>query len=176
MKSDRRGLPGRLWGEDGEVESAAAALIDRTLRTEASEWRTWADGDVSVGGLRVYGASVGAIRGAVRDALRRHRDLEHDDITALASELWAVPVFDRRLAAVVLLQGQVDALSGNDLTRIEGFLRDARVSDLIEPLARDVVRRLLVRLTGTEAERARRIVTRWAGSDTESLRAAAALL
>lgn len=158
------------------MESAGAAFIDRTLRAEASEWRTWADGDASVGGLRVYGASVGAIRGTVRDALRRHRDLQHDDITALASELWAAPVFDRRFAAVVLLQGQVDKLTGNDLTRIEGLLRDARVSDLIEPLARDVVRPLLARLTGTEADRSRRIVTRWAASDSESLRAAATLL
>ena len=107
-------------GEDGGVESPAA-FIDRTLRAEASEWRTWADGDASVGGLRVYGASVGAVRGVVRDALRRHRDLAHDDITALASELWAAPVLERRLAAVVLLQGHVDALAPSDLTRIEDF-------------------------------------------------------
>jgi len=158
------------------VETPAAAFIDRTLRAEASEWRTWADGDASVGGLRVYGASVGAIRGTVRDALRRHRGLEHDDITALASELWAVPVFERRLAAIVLLQGQVDALGGNDLTRIEGFLRDARVPDLIEPLTLDVVRPLLARVTRVEADRARRIVARWATSDAEGLRTAAALL
>lgn len=154
----------------------AAAFIDRTLRAEASEWRTWADGDASVGGLRVYGASIGAVRGTVRDALRRYRDLHHDDITALASELWAVPVLERRQAAVVLLQGQVDTLTGNDLTRIEGFLRDARVADLIEPLAHDVVGPLLARLTGDEADRARRIVARWATSESESLRAAAALV
>jgi hypothetical protein len=119
---------------------------------------------------------VGAIRGTVRDALRRHRGLPHDDITALASELWAVPVFERRFAAIVLLQGQVDALTGNDLTRIEGFLRDARIPDLIEPLALDVVRPLLARLTGNGADRARRIVNRWASADAEGLRAAAALL
>lgn len=130
------------------MDSSAAAFIDRTLRAEASEWRTWAEGDASVGGLQVYGASVGAIHGTVRDALRRHRGLQHDDITALASELWAAPVFERRFAAIVLLQGQVGALTGNDLTRIEGFLRDARVPDLIEPLALDVTRPLLARLTG----------------------------
>lgn len=124
------------------MDSPAAAFIDRTLRAEASEWRSWTDGDPSVGGLRVYGASVGAVRGAVRDALHRHRGLRHDEITALASELWAVP-------------GQVGTLTGNDLTRIEGFLRDARIPGLIEPLALDVVRPLLDRLTGVEADRAR---------------------
>ncbi|WES63672.1 DNA alkylation repair protein [Microbacter sp. GSS18] len=158
------------------MESPAAAFIDRTLRAEASEWRTWADGDATVGGLRVYGASVGAIRGTVRDALRRHRGLGHDDVTALASELWAVPVFERRLAAIVLLQGQVETLTGKDLTRVEGFLRDARTPGLIEPLAVDVVRPLLARLTGAEADRARRIVARWAAADAEELRTAAALL
>lgn len=158
------------------MPSPAADFIDRTLRAEASEWRTWADGDASVGGLRVYGASVGAIRGTVRDALRRHRDLQHDDVTALASELWAEPVFDRRLAAIVLLQTHVDTLTGNDLTRIEGFLRDARIPDLIEPLAVDVVRPLLARLTGVEAERVGRVVARWAAADAEGLRAASALL
>lgn len=159
-----------------DVESPAAAFIDRTLRAEASEWRTWADGDESVGGLRVYGTSVGAVRGTVRDALQRHRDLQHDDITALASQLWAPAVFERRLAAIVLLQVQVDTLTGNDLTRIEGFLRDARVPALIEPLALDVVRPLLARLSGTEADRAQRILSRWAGSDAVGLRAAAALV
>lgn len=158
------------------MDSPAAAFIDRTLQAEASEWRTWADGDASVGGLRVYGASIGAIRGTVRDALRRYRGLGHDDITALASELWATPVFERRLAAIVLLQGQVDTLNGNDLTRIEGFLRDARVLALVEPLAVDVVGPLLTRLTGADADRARRIVARWAAADAETLREAAALL
>lgn len=158
------------------MDSAAARFIDHTLRSEASEWRTWADGDASVGGLGVYGASIGAIRGTVRDALRRHRNLPHDEITALASELWAVPVFERRLAAIVLLQGQIDLLTGDDLTRVEGFLRDARVPELIEPLTLDVVRPLLTRLTGVEADRAQRIVARWASSDADSLRASAALL
>lgn len=158
------------------MESPAAEFIDSRLRAEASEWRTWADGDASVGGLRVYGASVGAIRGTVRDALRRHRSLQHDEVTALASELWAAPVFERRRAAIVLLQGQVASLTGNDLTRIEGFLRGARIPELIEPLVLDVVRPLLARLSGAEADRARRIVTRWASADAEGLRAAAALL
>jgi hypothetical protein len=157
------------------VESPAD-FIDRTLRAEASEWRTWADGDDSVGGLRVYGASTGAIRGTVRDALRRHRGLSHDDIVMLASELWAAPVLKRRLAAIVLLQGQVGTLTGNDLTRIEGFLRDARVPELIEPLAGDVVAPLLARLAGVDAERAGRVVARWVESDSASLRAAAELL
>jgi hypothetical protein len=158
------------------VASPAAEFIDRTLRFEGSEFRAEADAERIGGGLRFYGASVGAIRGTVRDAGRRHPGLTHDEVTALAAELWEEPVYERRLAAIVLLQGQVRMLRGNDLTRIEQFLRDARVGELVDPLAADVVRPLLDRLEGAEAERARRIIERWATDPDPMLRRAAALL
>ena len=156
--------------------SPAAEFIDRTLRFEGSEFRAEADAERIGGGLRFYGASVGAIRGTVRDAGRRHPGLTHDEVTALAAELWEEPVYERRLAAIVLLQGQVRMLRGNDLTRIEQFLRDARIGELVDPLATDVVRPLLDRLEGTEAERARRIIERWTTDPDAMLRRAAALL
>jgi len=158
------------------VSSPAVEFIDRTLRYEGSEFRAEADAERIGGGLRFYGASVGAIRGTVRDAGRRHPGLTHDEVTALAAELWEDPVYERRLAAIVLLQGQVRMLRGNDLTRIEQFLRDARVGELVDPLATDVVRPLLDRLEGAEAERARRIIERWATDPDPMLRRAAALL
>ncbi|MFE6256500.1 DNA alkylation repair protein [Agromyces sp. NPDC057865] len=158
------------------MPSPAAEFIDRTLRFEGSEFRAEADAERIGGGLRFYGASVGAIRGTVRDAGRRHPGLTHDEVTALAAELWEEPVYERRLAAIVLLQGQVRILRGNDLTRIEQFLRDARVGELVDPLAADVVRPLLDRLEGAEAERARRIIERWATDPDPNLRRAAALL
>ena len=158
------------------MASPAAEFIDRTLRFEGSEFRAEADAERIGGGLRFYGASVGAIRGTVRDAGRRHPGLTHDEVTALAAELWEDPVYERRLAAIVLLQGQVRMLRGNDLTRIEQFLRDARVGELVDPLAADVVRPLLDRLEGAEAERARRIIERWTTDPDPMLRRAAALL
>ena len=102
--------------------------------------------------------------------------MAHDDVTALASELWSEPVYERRLAAIVLLQGRVGMLRGNDLTRLEGFLRDARVPELVDPLAGDVIRPLLQRLDGAEAERARRVVDRWAAESDPYLRRAASML
>ena len=158
------------------MSSPAVEFIDRTLRYEGSEFRAEADAERIGGGLRFYGASVGAIRGTVRDAGRRHPGLTHDEVTALAAELWEDPVYERRLAAIVLLQGQVRMLRGNDLTRIEQFLRDARIGELVDPLAADVVRPLLDRLEGAEAERARRIIERWTTDPDAMLRRAAALL
>ena len=156
--------------------TSAAEFIDRTLQAEGSDARADAAADRIRGGLRFYGASVGAVRGTVRDAERRYPRMPHDEVTALASELWSEPVYERRLAAIVLLQRALPLLRGNDLTRVEQFLRDARVPDLIDPLAGDVVRPLLQRLEEPDATRARRIVHRWSESDDPNLRRAAGLL
>ena len=156
--------------------TTAAEFIDRTLQAEGSDARADADASRIGGGLRFYGASVGAVRGTVRDADRRYPRMPHDEVTALASELWSEPVYERRLAAIVLLQRALPLLRGNDLTRVEQFLREARVPELIDPIGIDVVRPLLDRLEEPEATRARRIVHRWSESDDPNLQRAAGLL
>ena len=153
-----------------------AEFIDRTLRAEGTEERADTDADRIGVGLRFYGASVGAVRGAVRDADRRYPGMSHDEVTALAAELWSEPVYERRLAAIVLLQRYLAVLRGSDLTRVEQFLRDALVPELVDPLATDVVRPLLERMEDPEATRARRIIDRWSVADDSNLRRAAGLL
>ncbi|MEQ4565530.1 DNA alkylation repair protein [Paenarthrobacter sp. CAP02] len=155
--------------------SEAGEFVDYTLQME-STWEKAAETSERLGqGLKVYGASVGAIRGTVRDALKRYKNLSHDDITALSSELWEEPVFERRLAAVVLLQTKVALLVNTDLTRIEGFIRSAGTRELVEPLAKDVVRPLLARLEGLARERAERVLERWANDPDSELQHAASL-
>ncbi|MCA4131308.1 DNA alkylation repair protein [Arthrobacter sp. M4] len=155
--------------------SDAAEFVDSTIQREAN-WIRAEDYERTIGtGLRFYGASVGAVRGTVRDALRRYRGLTHDQITALSSELWDVPIFERRLAAVVLLQSNVELLTGSDLTRLEGFLRQAPLPELADPLAVDVVGPLLAGLEGAERYRADRVTERWAGDEDPWLRRAALL-
>ncbi|WP_159619288.1 DNA alkylation repair protein [Arthrobacter zhaoguopingii] len=156
--------------------SAAADFIDDSLQYESTEERaedyTWRLGE----SLEFYGASVGAIRGTIRNASRRYPELQHDAVTALASELWSRPVFERRLAAVVILQSNLKLLHVSDLTRVEGFLRSAAVRDLADPLAVDVVGALLLRLGGQDALRARAVLERWAASENIWLRRAAVLV
>jgi 3-methyladenine DNA glycosylase AlkD len=101
--------------------------------------------------------------------------MTHDEVTALSSELWAEPVFERRLAAVVLLQSNVQLLRNSDLTRIEGFVRDARMTALVDPLAVDVVAPLLANLRGPVRQRADAVMSRWCGDENEWLRRAALL-
>jgi len=156
--------------------SAAGEFIDATLQRESSGERADADRARLGGTLAFYGASVGAVRGTIRDARRRYPGLGHDDVTALSSELWAVPVYERRLAAVVLLQSQVRMLRASDLTRIEGFLRTAQLPALVDPLTADVVRPLIDALAGPARGRAQIVLDRWAQDPSTELRRAAGLL
>ena len=151
----------------------AAEFIDRALQRETS-WSAPNDGR-EASDLESYGASVGAVRGTVRDALRKFRGMSHDDITALASELWREPVFERRLAAVVLLQSNVALLDNSDLTRIEGFIRDGRLRALVDPLATDVIGPLIERLDDTGRGRAMVALDRWVLENNVWLRRAAIL-
>lgn len=155
--------------------SDAGEFIDLALQRESS-WSRAEESEAGLGsGHRYYGASVGAVRGTVRDTLRRHPGLTHDDITALSSELWDVPVFERRLAAVVLLQSSVRLLVNTDLTRIEAFVRSSRLGALVDPLAIDVVGPLIAGLDAAVRVSADRVLDRWVLDPDGWLRRAAVL-
>jgi hypothetical protein len=159
----------------------AADFIDTTLQNEGA-WYRAEDVESRVGGvLSSYGASVGAVRGTVRDAGTKFKGLGHDEVTALASELWGrpapgrKPVYERRLAAVVLLQSRVALLRHSDLTRLEGFIRSAHTGELVDPLIADVVVPLLAGLGGSDRQRADVVIGRWHQDPDEWLRRAASL-
>lgn len=159
----------------------AAGFIDTTLQNEGAWYRS-EDVESRVGGaLSSYGASMGAVRGTIRDAGTKFKDLGHDEVTALASELWGQPapgrkpVYERRLAAVVLLQSRVALLRHSDLTRLEGFIRSAHTGELVDPLIADVVVPLLGALRGSDRQRADVVIGRWHQDPDEWLRRAASL-
>ena len=153
--------------------SDAGDFVDRTLQYEAT-WDRAAEAQAHYGDtLQFYGASVGAVRGTIRDLGRRYKSMSRDEVTALSSELWNMPVFERRLAAIVLLQSNVASLDNNDLTRIEGFLRGAVLRELVDPLAVDVVLPLVQGLSGVNRVRADATLKRWARDGDPWLRRAA---
>jgi len=167
-------------GSDAVAE--AAGFIDRTLQNEGAWYRADDVGSRFGGALGSYGSSVGAVRGTIRDALRKFKGLDHDAVVQLASALWgqpkpgARPVFERRQAAVVLLQSRVALLRHSDLTRVEGFLRSAHATELADPLVTDVLRPLLDRLEHRNRQRAETVLARWGADPDAHLRAAAATL
>jgi hypothetical protein len=151
----------------------ACELIDEALQYESSWQRAEEHRARFGGGVEYYGTSVGAIRATLRDTLRRFGDLSHDEITALSSLLWAAEVYERRLAATILLQTHLGQLVVSDLTRLEGFLRASGPTDVGLVLARDVIRELVHSLGARDRARAEAVVARWAHSDNPALRGAA---
>ncbi len=85
-------------------------------------------------------------------------------------------MFERRLAAVVLLQARVAVLDNSDLTRIEGFLRGAGVRELADPLAVDVVGPLIAGLAGARRGRSEAVLERWLQDPDPWLRRSAGLV
>lgn len=160
----------------------AAAFIDATLQNEGT-WHRSEDVESRVAGaLGSYGSSVGAVRGTVRDAGRKFKGLGHDEVTSLASLLWGQPrpgkrpVYERRLAAVVLLQSRTALLRHTDLTRLEGFIRSANSAALVDALIADVVVPLLKGLNVSDRQRAGVVITRWHQDPDGVLRHAAGLI
>ena len=153
--------------------SDAGDFVDAALQLESTGQRARADGSRIGTDLQFYGASVGAVRGTIRDVAPRYPGLGHDEITALSSELWHPPVFERRLAAIVLLQTHVRLLDHSDLTRLEGFLRDARTPSLAEPLSREVISPLIEGLDAPGRARANMALARWSTDSNPWLRHAA---
>lgn len=162
--------------------AAAAEFIDRTLQNEGAWYRADEVGSRLGGAQASYGSSIGAVRGTVRDALRKFKDMGHDTTVMLASALWGQPkpgsrpVFERRLAAIVLLQTKVQLLRHSDLTRLEGFLRSAQAVDLAAPLVSDVLVPLLAGLDHRDRQRAAAVLARWREDPEPQLQTAAGLL
>jgi hypothetical protein len=138
--------------------TAAADFIDAALQYEVSPYVYPLD---EPDGLARYGTSMGAVRGTIRDALKRYPGMSHDDVTVLSSELWTRPVFERRQAAIVLLQTRVDELVANDLTRIEGFIRTADSPALVDQLRADVLTPMITRFDESTRSKLRAVLRRW---------------
>jgi hypothetical protein len=150
--------------------SDAGDFIDAALQYEVSPYVYAVE---EPDGLVHYGTSVGAVRGTVRDALKRYPAMSHDEMMALSSELWSASIFERRQAAIILMQSHVDSLVANDLTRIEGFIRSAASGALVDQLVADVIAPLLAGMPDATLARVRVLIRRWAADPDVALRSAA---
>jgi len=120
--------------------------------------------------LSFLGASMPQISTAVESALGRGH-LTRDDAVDLAAKLWAADVFERRMAAYVVLQRHAAALSADDLPFLERFVRESGTWALVDGLATGVIGRIVE----ADAERAAPILDRWALEDDFWVRRASLL-
>jgi 3-methyladenine DNA glycosylase AlkD len=110
------------------------------------------------------------MRREVRAFLDETPVLSHDELVALVDALWARPVFDRRMAAAMLLERRHDLLTPADLALLERLVRQSRTWALVDVLAEDVMGRVLIQHPAAESE-----LDRWAGDADFWVRRAALL-
>ena len=107
--------------------------------------------------LTFLGVTVPDVRREVRAALRGVAG--HDELFAVADELWTQPVHEHRLAAVEVLHGAPRLVGAADLPWIEAHVRECRTWALVDPLAGWVVGEIVVR----DPAAALPVLDRWVG-------------
>ena len=117
-----------------------------------------------------YGVGVPAIRAVAKGVASARPTLGHDGVIALATALWATPVYERRLTAVELLNLYSDRLGPADGSVIEHLLRDAATWALVDGLAMHVVGRMVDRHQELGS-----MLDRWAGDSDFWIRRSAML-
>lgn len=144
---------------DHERAMVDAAKLARTIETQL--WRTGsperAAGEKRYlkSDLRFLGATLADIRRVAR-AASGVRQLDRPGTLRLVEQLWSEPVFERRMAAAIVLELRAGDLRSEDLRLIERLLRDSRTWALVDVLSGDVVGEMNLRL------RIRRTLDRWA--------------
>lgn len=126
-------------------QAVLAARIDALLRERARPERAEGEKAYLKSSLEHYGASMPAIRSAVREVVGSRADQTHDDMVGLVRELWRVPVHERRAAAVEVLTAQLGVLRADDIGLLEQLLRESRTWALVDGLAASVVGPLVER-------------------------------
>jgi 3-methyladenine DNA glycosylase AlkD len=131
--------------------------IEARLREIATPERAIQEKRYLKSDLDFLGATVWQIRRAVK-ATPAMGALEHDELIALVEALWSGPIFERRMAATVVLELRRDTLDVADLPLIERMLRDSLTWALVDGLAADVVGAILA----SDEERTSAVLDRWA--------------
>jgi 3-methyladenine DNA glycosylase AlkD len=135
-----------------------AAEIEAELRRSGSRERAASEKAYLKSDLRFLGLTLAEIRRVAKEAALDPQ-LDHDGIVALVEELWRDPVFERRMAAALILELRADALRTDDLRSIERLLRESGTWALVDVLAGDVVGQMALHL------RIRRTLDRWSRDD-----------
>lgn len=120
--------------------------------------------------LAFHGTTVWQIERAVRAFTVEHPIDGHDSLLALAEVLWAQPVHERRMAAILLLERHRTMLGPADLPLLERFIRESRTWAYVDALAGNVVGPVCAGAAG-----AGEILDRWAEDDDFWVRRAALL-
>jgi 3-methyladenine DNA glycosylase AlkD len=135
------------------VDEIVALLVSAGTPGRAEQERRYLKSD-----LYFLGASHWET-GKIARTIAKREGLDHDATVALATGLWAPPVFERRAAAVAILEARATQLGADDLPLLERLLRESRTWALVDGLAANVVGGIALR----EPDAVRPTLDRWAG-------------
>ena len=122
-----------------------ADLLTEELRAVGNPDRATQEKAYLKSDLEFFGESVWEIRRVAKSFVTGAPAMAHDDLVALVAALWARPVFERRMASVVLLELHPRLLGPPDLPLIERLVRESLTWALVDALATDVVGGILER-------------------------------
>jgi 3-methyladenine DNA glycosylase AlkD len=131
--------------------------LERGFRAGATPERAAEEKRYLKSELEFLGASFWET-GRLAKALARRERFDHEGAVALAVELWERPVFERRAAAVTILEVCVDALGPTDLALVEHLVRESGTWALVDGLAADVAGSIVARFP----DEASATLDRWA--------------
>lgn len=114
---------------------AAATALERALREHGTPERAASARAYLKSTLDFTGTAVPVIRGIVRSWSPSTGPLQHEQLTALVTDLWARPVFECKLVASLVLIAGVPQLGAGDVGLIEDLLRTSHTWALVDHLA-----------------------------------------
>jgi 3-methyladenine DNA glycosylase AlkD len=122
--------------------AAVSQQIEDELRALGTPERAEGEKAYLKSSLDFLGVTVWQIRRVVKAVVP---EPSHDELVALVEELWSGSVFDRKLAAVFVLESCPELVEPSDLSLLERLIRDSGTWALVDGLAGDVMASLLVR-------------------------------
>jgi 3-methyladenine DNA glycosylase AlkD len=125
--------------------AALASQAEAEMRAAGSEERAVREKAYLKSSIEHAGTSVPSIRAVAGRIRREYPDFDAATVFALADELWRVPLHERRMVAVVILQRYADAMTPRAVARLESFLRQSHTWALVDGLAGDVAARIVLR-------------------------------
>lgn len=151
---------------DQIYEQVAAALVASGRPERADGERAYLKSS-----YQHLGVGVPRTRAIVADAYRS-QPVTHEDLIDLVARLWATPVYEQRLAAVLFLTRGAPVLGPNDLALVEHMIRTSNTWALVDPLSIDVVSAIIDTMTEPAADQALDV---WATDEDFWIRRAALL-
>ncbi|KAA1425330.1 DNA alkylation repair protein [Mumia zhuanghuii] len=152
---------------------SVAAAITRALAEHARPERAAAEARYLKSSRTHLGVGVPATRSITRAALAGSAATDRTTRLAVARTLWASPVHEHLLAAVVVLADGAGGLGCDDLALVEELVRTAGTWALVDPLATEVA--AVVSDDGADGVRCGDTLDRWAVDDDFWVRRAALL-